>query len=72
MKVELDKKDKIKLVNINYEAGDNKVIVKQNSSGFWRGEITLNCADVHDGLKLMNIYLDELTKILKEKNLKND
>ena len=68
MKVEIDKKDKIKLVNINYEVGDNKIVFKQNASGFWRAELTLSCANMNDGLDLINIYLDKAILILKNKN----
>lgn len=61
----------MKNVNIKIEemdAGNNKISYKQNSSGFWRGEFTINFTDYNKGKKLADRILDDMIKTLNVKN----
>lgn len=59
-------------VNIKIEeldAGNNKITYKQNSSGFWRGEFTLNFIDWDkDGKPKSEKILNDVINILNGKN----
>jgi len=50
------------------DIGANRVSVKQNSAGLWRGEITIVCLSIMDGIAVMDRAIDELNKILEKKN----
>ena len=51
------------------DAGNNKISYKQNSSGFWRGEFTLNFIDwEQDGKPKSEQILNDVIKELDKKN----
>lgn len=62
----------MKNVNIKIEeldAGNNKISYKQNSSGFWRGEFTLNFIDWDkDGKPKSEKILNDVIETLNERN----
>lgn len=59
-------------VNIKIEeldAGNNRISYKQNSSGFWRGEFTLNFIDWdNEGKPKSEKILNDVIKTLDQKN----
>lgn len=62
----------MKNVNIKIEeldVGNNKISYKQNSSGFWRGEFTLNFIDWEkEGKPKSEQILNDVIKTLNGKN----
>ena len=55
-------------INSN-DIGSNKLSVRQNSSGFWYcDQLEINCISIIDGIALMKTAIEEMKKVLKDKN----
>ena len=51
------------------DIGENKVSMKQNASGFWYcTDITINCISIIDGIRLMQSAIEDVEKLLADKN----
>jgi len=59
--------------NMFLNLGENKVSVKQTSSGYWYvNELAVSCLSVIDGLVLVDRAIAETEKILEKYNAKTD
>ena len=62
-----------KKTKIEIDLGENKVSVKQSSSGFWYcADITVNCTSVIDGVELMDRAIEKMNLVLEKYNSKKE